>query len=618
MADDYVFESIDRIEIVDREKDMPNLLMLKIPISGYTKRRFIAKAVLKNKTKINLQHITWSLHPKVQGISIDKEGLLIIEPEAEAATFSVVAKYTKDRGIFGMTKVKTFHTSGKDTPPNPLEKAGWKLYFNDDFDSGILNRSVWVNQYLRNWSDDVQSKTNYIFEDSVIIIRADTDSKQWSPFDRNENSSITSFEKTYLHRFGENKNEFSRIIPEYDGLATKYGYFEIRAKLPDTGDGSHVAWWMIGVQDDQNINPQIDDPTVTDVRSSNETGEVDIIEIGLNDLTSWRPVIHANGSTCLEYLHVPETKLKFDPGNEFHIYGYEWDENGTKFYVDNQLVKATNRTFDYRMMTFLGLYPQGGMGKANKIFPKEFTIDYFRIYKKDEPVKANDIIFDKSEMPHSIEKPTGSIKKTFQLKAIVLDQFDKPLRDVPLFWQFSDFISGEKSKEIPGASIDKETGKITITNQVYKEADLFITSKVKSNPKVKKVFHVKVSDEPSRTQFVQIVPHNKLVEIEKPAGTRVIETKFTAKLMDQYGKTMDGNLRWQLAEGTTILDTLSSEGISIHPENGVLNVTSSVKDSRYIFVQAISDFQAKEKNGRYILDNTIYGQQLIKLVKGNE
>lgn len=108
------------------------------------------------------------------------------------------------------------------------------------------------------------------------------------------------------------------------------------------------------------------------------------------------------------------------------------------------------------------------------------------------------------------------------------------------------------------------------------------------------------------------------MEIEIPEGTRVIETKFTAKLMDQYGKTIDGNLRWQLAEGTTILDTLSLEGISIHPQNGVLNVTSSVKDSTYIFVQAISDFQAKEKNGRYILDNTIYGQHLIKLVKRNE
>jgi hypothetical protein len=61
-----------------------------------------------------------------------------------------------------------------------------------------------------------------------------------------------------------------------------------------------------------------------------------------------------------------------------------FDQNGTKFYVDNQLVKTTNRTFDYRMMTFLGLYPQGGMDKANKTFPKEFTIDYFRIYKKEQ------------------------------------------------------------------------------------------------------------------------------------------------------------------------------------------------------------------------------------------
>ncbi|MEK3890021.1 glycoside hydrolase family 16 protein [Bacillus sp. FSL K6-3431] len=606
-------ETIKQIEVVDREIGMPVSQSLKIPFSGCTRRRFTANAVINNHTKRKIDDVIWSLSAKVNGITIDQEGLLVITPEANMATFKVVARYKDNMIIRGETEVQVIKTSGRDIPPNPLERDGWKLYFHDEFDTGMLDRSVWADQYIRNWSDDIRSKTNYFFEDGAIVIKADTDSQSWSPFDPNENSSITSFEKTYLHRFGSNVNESSRIIPEYDGLATKYGYFEIRAKLPDTGDGSHVAWWMIGVQDDQNINPHVEDPTVVDKRSSNETGEVDIIEIGLDELTSWRPVMHPNDSTSLEYLYVPETIFHFDPGNEFHIYGFEWDEKGTKYYIDNQLAQVTDRTFDYRMMTFLGLYPQGGMGKANKIFPKEFAIDYVRIYKKDEPIKANDIMFDKNNRPYSVEKPTNTTSKNFRLTATVLDQFDKPMQDIPLEWQFSESISGGNAKSIPGASIDRETGEISMTNQISEKTDLFITAKVKSDLKVKKVFHMKVSSATSKPLFIHFMRHKKLMELKIPKGAEISEIMFEARLIDQYGKQVNGELSWQLAEGTTIRDSTNINGISIDPDKGILTLTSSARGGTHFFVQVKSAYQSKETN-KYKLDNTIYGHQLIKLV----
>ncbi|MBW8351392.1 glycoside hydrolase family 16 protein [Bacillus sp. IITD106] len=600
-----------KISIMDRERNMPRRIQLTIPRSGYTRRRFVAKTDQKSSA---FHSAHWSISPEVKGITIDEEGLLTIASDAEAVTFHVIAICKEDRKVMDKLEVSAIKTGGKDMPPNPLEKPGWKLLVHDEFDSQVLDRSLWSDQYLRNWSDDMRSRTNFMFEDGCIVIKADVDSQKWSPLDSAENSSIASFEKSYLHRFGKNKNEFSKIIPEFDGFATKYGYFEIRAKLPNTGDGSHVAWWMIGVQDDQNIHPLLEGDSIVDKRSSNETGEVDIIEIGLDDLKSWRPVMHPNGSTCLEYLHVPETKLSFDPGNEFHIYGFEWDENGTKFYVDNKLVQSTNRTFDYRMMTFLGLYPQGGMGKANKIFPKEFVIDYFRVYKKDEPPRPNDIRFEQAYRPHAGKKPVGLDQTKCQLYATVLDQFDQPLEDVPLIWQFSESISGEKAKTTPGALIDGDSGEITLTSEVPNRADLFVTAKVKSNLKIKKVFHVKVSTDAPKPTFIQIAQFRKLMEIKVPSDGEIYETHFEAKLLDQYADEIPGSITWKLAGGTTILDKTSVDGVEIDPVSGVLTVTSSAQKETYFFVQAISSFQAKEEcvHG---LDNTIYNHQLIKLVE---
>ncbi|MGV9384984.1 hypothetical protein ACWDRB_54900 [Nonomuraea sp. NPDC003707] len=38
--------------------------------------------------------------------------------------------------------------------------------------------------------------------------------------------------------------------PTFNGYSTRYGYFEMRAKGPNTGGGGHTAWWMVGTQDE--------------------------------------------------------------------------------------------------------------------------------------------------------------------------------------------------------------------------------------------------------------------------------------------------------------------------------------------------------------------------------
>ncbi|MEO0564775.1 MAG: glycoside hydrolase, partial [Chloroflexota bacterium] len=57
-----------------------------------------------------------------------------------------------------------------DFPPNPVEKAGYRLEFNDAFDTGQLDTNKWFPYYLPHWSSREQSAANYTFEDNCLLL----------------------------------------------------------------------------------------------------------------------------------------------------------------------------------------------------------------------------------------------------------------------------------------------------------------------------------------------------------------------------------------------------------------------------------------------------------------
>lgn len=122
---------------------------------------------------------------------------------------------------------------------------------------------------------------------------------------------------------------------------TRYGYFELRARVPDDS-GLHSAWWMIGTE-----------------AKSDETAEVDIFEICGPDINTdqsrVRVSVHPWNDAGLS-----EQSLDYYPAcdvsQDFHVYGFEWQPEGMKFYFDGNLVKETSQSPDYKMITFLGIY----------------------------------------------------------------------------------------------------------------------------------------------------------------------------------------------------------------------------------------------------------------------
>ncbi|MWV47381.1 family 16 glycosylhydrolase [Paenibacillus sp. HJL G12] len=266
--------------------------------------------------------------------------------------------------------------SAADFPANPVGKPGWILTASDEFNGTELNQQLWFPYYLPHWSTRELTKANYEFQNGNLVLKITPEMQPWDPVKDAGTviSGIQTGEKDWLHRW-TNYSANNHHEPTVQNFLQKYGYFEIRAKV-QKGSGIHSAWWMIGFQQDQ------DNAT----GNTKMNAEIDIFEIlGRNpssDLINLHPWSDSTLSSSSNTVSAGA-----DLSQEYHVYGFEWDETNMKFYLDNQLVKIMNQSPNYPMMTLLGLYEKRNGGWTGALdpsvpYPKKFEIDYFRAYQK--------------------------------------------------------------------------------------------------------------------------------------------------------------------------------------------------------------------------------------------
>lgn len=269
-----------------------------------------------------------------------------------------------------------------DMPANPVDKPGYTLDYADEFNGDSLDKSKWTDYYLPHWSKNPENaKANYRFENGCLVEYITKDQQAWSPEHDGtvKSSAIMSFDKSWIHNFSGTMDNQDRNT--WYGYKTKYGYFEIRAKLANCGGGGHQAWWMVGMQQDTN-----------DWFNSKQTGEIDILETFFSTPNAWRTAAYGwndpnfQTSWWINQDAVPQG----NPTEEFHIYAMDWTPNSLKFYYDNQLVRVIYGSPDYEMGTILNIYTDAGSGEHNDIWPKEWYVDYYRVWKSDKGYDKNE------------------------------------------------------------------------------------------------------------------------------------------------------------------------------------------------------------------------------------
>ena len=180
--------------------------------------------------------------------------------------------------------------------------------------------------------------------------------------------------------FGQNQYTSTRLLTA--GKAEfKYGYIEVRAKLPQQG-GTWPAIWMLG--------------TTYGTRGWPACGEIDIMEHVANDLN----VIHGSVHTG-NYNHRDNTQktgqiVLDDVHSEYNIYAIEWTPKQIRFFVNginyftfnndeinNPDDDFLNWPFDTKFFLILNVAIGGWGGTVQPNFTEaSMYVDYVRVYQK--------------------------------------------------------------------------------------------------------------------------------------------------------------------------------------------------------------------------------------------
>lgn len=303
---------------------------------------------------------------------------------------------------------------GHHEPANEVEKEGYRLIFQEEFNLDELDNSKWVDRYLSSWSTEWQTANNYFARDGKMIIKIDKDTAPWCREFDDETvvSGFTTGQRNGLHNWtGSNQIRF----PEAPRLThiNQYGYYEMRAK-GQSGSGRHTAWWLTGFQD-----------------TPSESAEIDIFEVLGKDEHKVPAAFHRWNDKDASFLRNRQFATYRDRSkdfhNEWHIYGLDWEEGAgfgiypdrITLYVDGKRIGGMNVNIDYPMIQLVSLYEK--RMKKNwtgpwqwRPYPNTFEIDYVRVYKKipeGSPTLAPEELEVVSATAYDIAVKAGTVQR---------------------------------------------------------------------------------------------------------------------------------------------------------------------------------------------------------------
>lgn len=309
---------------------------------------------------------------------------------------------------------------GKHTAPNAVEKPGYRMIFNDEFDNmdGKLNPDLWVDKYLSSWTRQPElANPVYELKDGVMSLQIKEDTQPWAPEYDGQTvvSGFTTGNRNGLHNWTKTNEVRNPVETELSHI-NKYGYYEMRAKT-QAGSSRHAAWWLVGFEDEVSHAAEID---IFEVLGRDPHGVPRAFH-GWNDDKAFENLDHGNhhngGSTV-------------DFHNEWHVYGMDWQEGTGSgafpdklvFYIDGVEVGSKHTNITYPMIQLFSLYEKragGWTGPWEPMpYPNSFDIDYVRVYK-ELPTGQSEIPTDQLKITDIGQSTVSVTEGKAELKTII-------------------------------------------------------------------------------------------------------------------------------------------------------------------------------------------------------
>jgi beta-glucanase (GH16 family) len=262
------------------------------------------------------------------------------------------------------------------------DKPGWKVIWSDEFTSPTIDGTKWsLTNEAANSNSELEyysnSSKNAFIEGGSLILRA-----------LKENIGGRNYTSAKLTTRSKG-----------DWL---YGRIEVRAKL-NRGQGIWPAIWMM--------------PTDNAYGGWPSSGEMDIMELLGHQPAKVYGTLHWNANG-----HQQQGSSKTLTGatfaDDYHVFGYEWDNSQQRWYIDDVLYFSTTKgqPFDKRFYLILNVAVGGswpGNPDATTTFPNDMSVDYVRMYSKSTAT----VLVEPSSLNSSLIKtPHGSTSTTVKIR----------------------------------------------------------------------------------------------------------------------------------------------------------------------------------------------------------
>lgn len=283
--------------------------------------------------------------------------------------------------------------------PLAFANSEWQMVWNDEFDKdGAPDPQKWgyEESFVRNKEEQYYTKDrreNARVEKGCLVIEARKEEY------KNPKYSPEAPEKEWSR--SRAKADYTSASLHTNNLASwQYGKFEIRAKLPE-GQGSWPAIWMMGTDRSQRGWPACGEIDIMEFVSGTPTTSYSTAHWTNPEFVKQSKPVQAStqGDNVKEKVVKPQVSQGFKIKNDsltrdFHLYGMEWDEKEIRFLFDNKLVgtylieksKDADGKCNFQKPFYLILNLAIGGSWGGKVdpaaFPRQYLVDYVRIYKK--------------------------------------------------------------------------------------------------------------------------------------------------------------------------------------------------------------------------------------------
>jgi beta-glucanase (GH16 family) len=251
--------------------------------------------------------------------------------------------------------------------------AGWQMTFQDEFDSGSLDRTkwktkdLWGNQTLPG-NNEKQCYVDDAFTQTGGILSITATKRQTPKAQCRTAKADMQYASGMLTTAGCNKWEKGPHCTSLQKFSQAYGYFEFRAKFPK-GKGFWPAFWL--VPEDGAWPP-----------------EIDVVEWLGHEVKTAHMTLHFNDAAGKHKKSGGEY-VGPDFSRDFHTFAVDWRPGLLIWYIDGvERHRVTGPTVPSQPMYLLvnlavgGYWP--GNPDANTPFPSRMEVDYVRVYKRTD------------------------------------------------------------------------------------------------------------------------------------------------------------------------------------------------------------------------------------------